>query len=157
MTESLLLQQQLARATDGPAWHGPSLDELLADVTAEEACIRPVQDAHTIAELVGHIGVWAHVAERRLGGEPTSPGDAEQWPTLETASGNAWNAVVREMLARHSALIRAVAGLDETRLHATLPGRDYSAATMLHGVAEHDAYHGGQIAMLKKIIRAERT
>jgi len=31
------LEQQLRRALEGEAWHGPSVLELLADVTAEQA------------------------------------------------------------------------------------------------------------------------
>jgi len=53
-----------------------------------------------------------------------------------------------------TSLARASQKVDETFLNLKLPNRRHTRAAMLHGVVEHDAYHGGQVALLKKIIRA---
>ena len=52
--------------------------------------------------------------------------------------------------------MRAAAAVDERLLRETMPGRSHDLATMLHRNVEHDAYHGGQIAMLKKVIRGKQ-
>ncbi len=57
----------------GDAWHGPSLMRLLADVTAEQAAAKPIQNAHSIRELVLHIKVWKDAPRRRLAGEAFEP------------------------------------------------------------------------------------
>jgi uncharacterized damage-inducible protein DinB len=154
MTHSSFLPPHIGRAFTGPAWHGEAIAELLADVTAKEAAARPFDDVHTIAELLGHIGAWAAVAEQRLAGAGGAPSEAEQWPEIDTSSEKAWAAAVQASLEKHRSLMRAAAKVDENLLRENLPGRNHDMATMLHGIVEHDAYHGGQIAMLKKVIRS---
>jgi hypothetical protein len=41
MTEIARIQDQLRRAFDGDAWHGPSLKAILTGVTAEKAATKP--------------------------------------------------------------------------------------------------------------------
>ena len=155
MTHSSFLTPHIGRAFTGPMWHGESIAELLAGVSSTEAAARPFDDVHTIAELVGHIGAWAAVAEQRLGGKASAPSEADQWPDVDTATEKTWSAAVKSCLETHRSLMRAAAALDESRLRETVPGRSDDIATMLHGIVEHDAYHGGQIAMLKKVIRGK--
>ncbi len=151
------LSTRISQAFTGPAWHGAALSELLTDVTFTEAAERPFDDVHTIAELVGHIGAWTAVAERRFAGEPAVPDEAEQWPDVDTTNENTWTSAVAACLEAHRSLTRAVAAVDEQHLAETVPGQAYDAATMLRGIVEHDAYHGGQIAMLKKLIRSRHA
>ena len=68
MTEIERILDQLRRAYEGEAWHGPSVREVLAGVTAEQARERPLANAHSIWELVHHIAVWESVGRRRLEG-----------------------------------------------------------------------------------------
>ena len=155
MTQAAFLPRQIARAITGPTWHGDAIAELLADITAEEAAARPFDDVHTIAELVGHIGAWAEIAEQRLRVAVT-PSESDVWPDVDTRNEKTWAAAVADCLAKHHALMRSAAELDESSLAATVPGKSHDRATMLHGIVEHDAYHGGQIAMLKKVIRSRK-
>jgi len=39
---------------------------------------------------------------------------------------------------------------DGARLEEITPGTSYSNYVLLHGVIQHDLYHAGQIALLKK-------
>ena len=157
MADPQSLATRVGRAFTGPTWHAAPLSELLADVTFTEAAAHPFDDIHSIAELVGHIGAWTSVAERRLGGENIVPSEDEQWPEVDATNANAWAAAIAACLDAHQSLVRAVAAVDEKRLAQTVPGKDHDAATMLRGIVEHDAYHGGQIAMLKKVIRSKAS
>src|SRR5260370_35154146 len=69
MTESERILDQLKRAYEGGAWHGPSVREVLNGVTARQAQARPLQNAHSIWELVHHIAVWENLGRRGLGGD----------------------------------------------------------------------------------------
>src|SRR5437764_6919973 len=55
MNEVERILDQLKRAFEGNAWHGPAVEEVLADVTAEQAAAKPIPDAHSIWELTLHI------------------------------------------------------------------------------------------------------
>ena len=153
-TQPSTIAPRIGLAFTGPAWHGEAIAELLAGVTAAEAAKRTFDDLHTIAELVGHIGAWTAIAERRLAGEAGSPDESDVWPEVDTSTEKSWTAAVEDCLEKHRSLMRAAGAVDERLMHEALPGRDHDIETMLRGIVEHDAYHGGQIAMLKKVIRA---
>ena len=54
----------------------------------------------------------------------------------------------------HEQLIAAVAAFPDSRLDEMVPGKEGSHYTfyyMLHGVVQHELYHAGQIALLKKM------
>jgi uncharacterized damage-inducible protein DinB len=152
----LSLPRHIERAFTGPAWHGDALATLLGDITAAEAAVRAAPVLHTIGELAGHVGVWTDIARRRLAGEQVIPRPGENFASLDTSTPARWQAAIVQLHERHRALARAAASLSPERLDAMLPGHDYSVAEMLHGVVEHAAYHGGQIALLRNLIRAAR-
>jgi hypothetical protein len=47
-SEAARIADQLRRAFDGSAWHGPALLELLADVDAATAAARPLAHVQSI-------------------------------------------------------------------------------------------------------------
>jgi hypothetical protein len=47
-------------------------------------------------------------------------------------------------------LLETVSMLPESRLYDPVPGKDYHLLFMLLGTVQHAAYHGGQIALLKR-------
>jgi uncharacterized damage-inducible protein DinB len=147
------LASQLERTITGPTWHGNALGELLADVTAAEARAHPISGAHSIAELAAHLTAWTVICLRRLEGETGEATDAEDWPAPEASTEAQWRASVRRLGEQYAAVARATRKLPESTLLAMLPGRDHTAADMLQGLVEHGAYHGGQIALLKKAVR----
>lgn len=58
MKETDRIRDQLERAFSGNAWHGPSVLEILENVTASQAAAHPIAGANSIWELVLHIGAW---------------------------------------------------------------------------------------------------
>ena len=134
-------------------WHGPSLSQLLEGVTHEEALQRPAFSVHSIWELVLHIIAWVDVPLERLGGSPRKDvATEEDWPLPPTApNADTWRATVARLGERHRALAAAVREMTDDQLDAMVVGHEYTAREMLHGVVEHGTYHGGQIALLKKL------
>lgn len=149
-SEVTRIADQIHRAFHGEAWHGPALRELLKDVFAEWAAARPIVQAHCIWELTLHATVWKRVVLRRLQGEVFEPTPAEDWPAIPAVDAELWKKALADLDAAHSELHAAVSHLTEHRLHEPVPGKDYTVYVMLHGAAQHDIYHAGQIALLKK-------
>jgi len=144
------IEDQLKRAFEGDAWHGPALMEALQGVTAARAAARPLAGAHSIWEIVLHVAAWEDVVRRRLGGEPVSLSDAEDWPAAGDTGDAAWTAALEKLRSGHMALRRAVAKLSDARLKEEVPGAIYTFYHLVHGLIQHDLYHAGQIAVLKK-------
>jgi len=154
MSEAARIADQLRRAFDGVAWHGDSVFEILEGVTAARATARPIKGAHTIWELVLHIAAWDGAVLRRLGGAAVELSDAENFPPVTDASDAAWRRALAEVRRVHEKLVAAVAALPDSRLDEIVPGKEgahYTFYYMLHGVVQHELYHAGQIAILKKM------
>ena len=149
--ESALIAEQLRRAFEGDAWHGPALLELLKDVDAATAAAKPSPDVHSIWELVLHIAVWDAAAIRRLSGEKTQPTGVDNFPIIPKPTEAAWRRAVAAAKRTHDQLVKTVKALPESRLRERVPGKKYDFYFMLHGVVQHELYHAGQIAILKKI------
>lgn len=151
MGEIERIVDQMQKAFDGRAWHGPSVVALLSDVDADQAANRPLKERHTIWELSLHINAWREKVRRVLGGEKMeSLPEEEDWPPVDDTDEKAWAKAIEELKLVHDELLEAVSGLSESRLDETVPGASYSFYNMLHGLVQHDLYHAGQIAILKK-------
>jgi len=147
----------LRRALKGDAWHGPSLEEALAGVDAFGAAAHPIESAHSIWEIVLHVSGWTReVAKRLRGGEPTPPAGGD-WPSPGEVTEKAWSAARDELRAAHEELLSALAAFPRERFDERVGG-DRSAPLgtgvtyleMVDGILQHDAYHAGQISLLKK-------
>jgi uncharacterized damage-inducible protein DinB len=151
MSEIKRINDQLKRAFEGKAWHGPSVSEVLEGVTAEQAAAHPISGAHSIWELTLHIATWERVGRRRIEESiPIDVSDEEDWPAVGDTSDDAWSSTLEELKLNHEALRAAIRMLDEARLEEIVPGTQYSIYFLLHGVIQHDLYHAGQIGLLKK-------
>jgi len=150
MSEIERIQDQLKRAFEGPAWSGPSVLEALDGVSATRAAKRPIKGAHSIWELALHIAVWEDVVRRRALGEKFNPSDAQDWPAVSSRTPAAWAAAIRKLKAGHGKLREVVASFDDARLDQPLVPGGSSAYVQFHGAVQHDLYHAGQIAVLKK-------
>jgi uncharacterized damage-inducible protein DinB len=149
-TEIDRITDQLKRAVEGEAWHGPSLQETLADISAETAAARPLAEAHTAWEIALHIGAWLTGVRRRLEGHPVELSHEEDWPAMGEKSEAAWERARASLDGEYRELYDAVRGLSDESLERIVPGRDYNVYFMLHGVIQHILYHTGQIGVLKR-------
>jgi uncharacterized damage-inducible protein DinB len=153
MPEARLLANRIVRTFTGPMWHGPALSELLRGVTHDQAVRRSEQSTHTIWELVLHIITWVDVPHERLGGTARKDVPVEEdWPRPPEPSADAWQASLARLKERHRALASTVKAMNAEQLDAKVAGEVYTVRDMLQGVIEHGTYHGGQIALLKKLV-----
>jgi len=152
-SEPALIAEQLRRAFEGDAWHGPALLELLKEMDAATAAAQPLPDVHSIWELVLHVSAWDDAASRRLDGEKVQLTGTANFPVVPKPTQAAWREAVAGAKHTHDALVKTVAALPESRLRERVPGKRYDFYIMLHGVAQHALYHAGQIAILKKVQR----
>ena len=120
------IEDQLKRAYEGGAWHGPALLETLQGVTAAKAAAKPLPGAHSVWEIVLHVAAWEDVVRRRLGGEPVELSDAEDWPAVRETGDAAWAKTLEALRSGHDSLRRAVARLSDARLKEDVPGMPYS-------------------------------
>lgn len=152
-TELHRLEEQLHRALEGKAWHGPSVLEVLDGVSAHQAAAHPIAGAHSIWELVLHLHSDYSLVLRRLGGDGRQLTALEDWPAVPEPSAENWSESVRVLKELNAELRRAIGSFPPERLDERLvPEAPYTAYTQFIGVTQHQLYHAGQMALLKKAL-----
>ncbi len=150
MTEVERLSEQLTLGFQGESWHGPPVMELLAEVSAKQAAAKPVQNGHGIWELVKHMILWEQIIYRRLRGEEARLSEEDDWLPITDTSESAWQETVAELASGHEALVDAVSHLKDEQLDEPVAGTPFTLDFFIYGVLQHNLYHAGQIALLKK-------
>jgi DinB superfamily len=88
-----------------------------------------------------------------MSGEAVQPTPDEDWPAVVDISAAAWERTLAHLKQTHEALVEAVRACPDSRLAEKVPGKEpdyYTLYYMLHGIVQHELYHAGQIALLKK-------
>jgi uncharacterized damage-inducible protein DinB len=159
MREIDRIADELQRAHNGDAWHGPSVNSALEGVDRRMATTRPVARGHTICELVLHLTAWTREVTRRMREGVARDPEMGDWPVRTPADDREWSAIIAAFDEANAELADAIAALDESRLDDRIGderdravGGGVSRYVMLHGLAQHHAYHAGQISFLKKAL-----
>jgi len=155
MHEIGLIADQIASGYRDGAWPGVSVRVLLHAMTPAEAAAHPIAGAHSAWEIALHLGFWHTAVRRRLAGEVVEYKLDEDWPEPAAATEANWRAALDALDMAHRTLVDAVRLLTPERLTQLVPGRAFTVYFMLHGVPQHDLYHGGQVMLLGKAIRGE--
>jgi uncharacterized damage-inducible protein DinB len=148
---------QLQREHEGDPWHGSPLRTLLDGVTCEVAAARPIRHVHSVWELVLHVTAWKSEVRRRLSGAPAGTPAEGDWPEVPAPTPEAWKTAVDRLEQAHTSLIAAVRELPESKLFEPTndprdreTGSGVSHYVLLHGIVQHDVYHAGQIALVRR-------
>jgi uncharacterized damage-inducible protein DinB len=150
MTEIEVMAEQLRRVHRGEAWHGPSLQEALAEVGMSAAASYPLETAHSIAEIVGHVTSTYREISRRMRGDGPRLTPEEDWPRIVLDTEESWAEAKEALATSHAELLEVVAANADADPDLPVLEGFASLRDTLHGLAHHDAYHAGQIVLLSR-------
>jgi hypothetical protein len=157
------IREQIRRTHAGDPWYGAPRTRFLQDLGAAEAALRPMGSAFSIWELVLHMTAWTNEVRHRLAGHaPGEPKDGD-WPTVGEPTEARWQAALLRLEESHAALVADISRLTEADVRRPVgEQRDPALGTgvtiggMLVGIAQHDAYHIGQLALLRRALAGGR-
>lgn len=120
---------------------------LLSDLSPEQATRTPPGAPYSVAENVAHMHAWQNYIVRRVRGEnPNRPDEAADWPPV---APDAWPGLVAGYLAGIGEFQALLTTTDADTL-ARSYSDDQTNASRLLNLALHNAYHLGQIALLRR-------
>lgn len=155
-SERNLLADQLERSFRGGAWHGPSLSEILGGLDPGLASWRPAPGIQTILESVEHLSFWFEEARRRIeGGSPDPSPQDQSWGRIHEDVQTDWETALASLESAHRGLREAILQIPEDALGSVPPGSESDARSLLLGTLQHNAYHAGQIRLIRRL--AERS
>jgi uncharacterized damage-inducible protein DinB len=151
MQQTQRIADSYRAATVKGAWYGPSLAELLAQISPELATTTPLPAAHSISELLQHLLLWNERVRNTSDSNPMPRWQAEkEWaePSIP------WNELVSRWSRSRELLEEKIRNFPVEDLAKQVPGRDYAYEILLQGIVEHAIYHSGQIAMVLSMVRS---
>jgi hypothetical protein len=93
---------------------------------------------------------WKNIVRARLAGEQPKVVGARNFPKVRDASESAWQRALADLSAAHEALRAEVAKIEDSQLEEPAPNGTVARYVQVHGMVQHDLYHAGQIAILRK-------
>jgi uncharacterized damage-inducible protein DinB len=143
-------------------WHGgPTPVGALRGVSAEQAAWTPASGRKSIWQLALHIAYWNYAVRRRLeggSGERFARSPANFPGVPDRADAGLWLADVALVKAEHERLAATIAKIPSSRYSTRLPdGKRWTIGELIVGIAQHDAYHTGQIQLIKRLWQAAQS
>ena len=139
---------------DGEPWFGRSVMKLLQEVDPAIVHTIPNENSHSLIELLYHMNTWAEFTLKRL--EKDEENDLARfekldWRTIDS-NEHTWEKGVAQFKVTHDLIIELLETKDDEFLSGDVDYREYNFRFLLYGIIQHDIYHIGQIAYLKKFL-----
>ena len=153
-----LLLRIVDESYDKPSFNETNLRSTLRRVTAAESVWRPRGTKRNIAELVVHCAYWNYAIRRRLTGDPPRgfPLKGSNWFAVPARlTKQQWSEYVKLLDDEHRKLRTVVRQVDRSLAYGSSSGRD--AVRWIFGVAAHDAYHTGQIRLIRAMHKRRKA
>jgi uncharacterized damage-inducible protein DinB len=146
--------KQMKDAWDGDPWFGRSVKDLLFEIEEHLVFEKP-SGQHSILELLWHMNTWKAFTISRLKeeeGKTVAQFEADDWRVLDHSDRALWKKGLKEFESLQHELTTLVEQFPESKLTQKVRDRKYDFRHLLNGIVQHDIYHIGQIAYVKKLL-----
>lgn len=152
MTQLQRLQKLFEDHYNGNPWLDVSILDTLHDITAKEAATS-IKGLNSIWQILKHMMEWRKTNMKRVNGKiVTAPSDNYINEIIDQ-SERAWNALQSDFNAVHIEWLSFIKGLDVKIFDAVYKANQHTYYEHIQGILQHDAYHLGQIVLIKKLLR----
>ncbi len=141
-------------AYNGDPWFGRNIKTILSEIDAETAVQKP-NGQHSILELLYHMIIWREFTISRLKpekGKSSRYFAVNDWQKLDHTDVSLWEKGIEQLESSQMRLIEILNNLKEEVLTEQVAERKYDVRYLLYGIIQHDIYHLGQIAYVKKML-----
>lgn len=149
MTELQKIVQLFTDLQKGDCWIGLNLQDALSSVDAATASYKRTENGNAIWQLVNHLIYWRKTVMIRLNGKNERP-EMTDFYFPENRTEVLWQETVTEFEKVSDTFIQTLKAFDENKLDQASPKKEQTYYQLLMGCLQHDAYHMGQIVLLKK-------
>lgn len=148
------LVQELENTLDGKPWFGRPVYSLLRETDPSIAFVKPAGNAHSLVELLYHMLTWAQFTLKRIEQEKTDDMQAFEkldWREIDPQI-HGWEEGLAEFIAVHQQIIAHLHTKDDSFLSQKVDYRDFDFRFLIKGLIQHNIYHLGQVAYVKKLL-----
>jgi uncharacterized damage-inducible protein DinB len=138
----------------GQPWFGRAVYEILEEVDETKANIKPNGSDHSMIVLLWHMNTWAEFVlgslENKTADEMKAI-EANDWREIDPKV-HTWKKGMEQLKATHSKIIEILNKKEDSFLSEIVPTRRFNYRFMLNGLIQHNIYHLGQVAYVKKML-----
>ena len=145
---------QLDESFSGEPWFGRNIRVILAEINENIAFQKP-NGQHSILELLYHMINWRQFTINRLQKiSSTASNFFEQndWQAMDHNDKSLWQKGIEELNTTQHTLLNLLNVMKDEELQTPVYERDYEYRTLINGIIQHDIYHLGQIAYIRKML-----
>ncbi len=135
----------------GDCWIGNNFKETLQGVDAVTAAHIISQNGNSIWHLTAHIIYWRTTVVNRLTGSSNPPPFADFLLPEKITAAN-WKQTLHDFEAAYHLLRTALHNIKEEHLEKQTVRKNQTFYELIMGCLQHDAYHLGQMMLVKKNI-----
>ena len=133
----------------GDSWIDNNFKLVLHGVDSKKAMQSISGKTNSIWQLVAHVTYWRTYVVNRLTGTNNPPPFSDFLLPDEPNEAN-WRQALHDFEAAYHLLRNAIHHFNEENLYKPSPRKDQTFYELIMGCLQHDAYHMGQMILLKK-------
>jgi len=149
MSEKQKIIQLFDELQQGDCWIGVNMQQALAGVDAATAVYKRKESGNNIWQLVNHLIYWRKTVMIRLQGKNARP-PMPDFYLPDDRSEASWQQTLKHFEEVYLSFRDTILAFDADTLDNDSPMKGQTYYQLLMGCLQHDAYHMGQMVILKK-------
>lgn len=146
--------RRIENVNSGEPWFGRAVYTILEEVDPKKVYQKPNNTEHSLVELLYHMITWADFTLKRIEKDQINDLAAAEeldWREIDSKV-HTWKKGLAEFQAIHKKIISLLKKKGDLFLEEKVDYRKYNFRFLVNGMIEHNIYHLGQIAYLKKLL-----
>jgi uncharacterized damage-inducible protein DinB len=143
----------LEKVNGGQPWYGRPVYEMLDEIDPAIVYKKPNKQ-HSLADLLYHMITWADFTLHRIKGDKEK--DMSVFEELDWREINpkihTWKKGLAQFKDIHKNIVELLNHKDDKFLKEMVDYRKYNFRFLLNGLIQHNIYHIGQVAYVKKLL-----
>lgn len=153
---------QLKEVQSGKLWIGSTFDSKLNQVDKNVVFVRPIENLHSIAEIISHLTLWRKetILKIQTGKGSKTDDCKENWLTNDELKIVGWDKIKSEYDRTLVELIDLLNSKEDEFLSELYYDTDFKGdfeySFVINGMLHHDIYHLGQLGIIIKYLKKNK-
>jgi DinB family protein len=153
LTEPQRISKQFNLLFHGTPWIDANISSTLKEFTWRDAASRVRPGMNSTWEIVNHLISWRETALKRLTGQAVEIPADNFFRPVTGMSPASWKETQKRFAASHAGWKRYFKKLSAVDLNKNYSAKNFTRYELILGILQHDAYHLGQIRLLRRMKR----
>ena len=145
--------RNLENTLDGDPWFGRPVYAMLREVDSSIAFKKPTAESHSLIDLLYHMLTWSEFTLKRIEKDridDLAVFEKTDWREIDPKVHD-WDEGLAAFIATHQQIMALLHTKDDSFLDEIVDYRQYNFRFLLNGLIQHNIYHLGQVAYLRKL------